>query len=98
MTNEQQSNPVSRRKTEVGVVTSAKGDKTISVLIKHLVKNERYGKFLRRHTKMAAHDPHNTAKVGDMVELTPCRRMSKTKSWRLLRVVRPAVTGEGSAE
>ena len=46
------------------------------------------GKYLRRRTRLAAHDPENTAQVGDTVEITPCRRLSKSKSWRLVRIIR----------
>ena len=72
----------------MGVVSSAGGDKTIRVVLHNLVKHPIYGKYMRRRTKMAAHDPGNTAAVGDVVEIVPCRRISKSKSWRLLRVVR----------
>jgi small subunit ribosomal protein S17 len=78
------------RGSRVGVVYSAKGDKTARVELENIVKHARYGKYLRRRTKLAVHDEQNTAQVGDMVEILPCRRMSKTKSWRLVRVVRPA--------
>ncbi len=72
----------------VGVVTSAAGDKTIRVVVHNLVKHPVYGKYMRRRTKLAAYDPQNAAGPGDMVEIVPCRRMSKSKSWRLVRVVR----------
>lgn len=81
-----------------GSVSSVKGDKTIRVLVNHLVKHQAYGKYIRKATKVAVHDPQNDAKIGDTVEIAVCRRMSKTKSWRLLRIVRrgdsPMVTGE----
>ena len=77
-----------RLQTRTGSVSSAKGDKTIRVEISSMVKHSVYGKYLRQRTKLAAHDPLNDAKVGDVVDIGPCRRMSKTKSWRLLRIVR----------
>jgi small subunit ribosomal protein S17 len=70
------------------VVTSAFGDKTIRVAVDNVVRHARYGKYIRRRTKVAVHDPDNQAKLGDVVEVVPCRRMSKTKSWRLARIVR----------
>ena len=76
---------------------SAKADKTIRVQISSKVKHPKYGKYLQQRTKLAAHDPQNDAKVGDVVDIGLCRRVSKTKSWRLLRIVRrgdsPMVTG-----
>jgi len=77
-----------RLQTRTGSVSSAKGDKTIRVVIDYLVKHPIYGKYLRRRSKLAVHDPRNTAQVGDVVEIVPCRRISKTKSWRLIRVIR----------
>jgi len=77
------------RRPRTGVVTSTRGDKTIHVVVENVVRDARYGKYMRRHTKLAAHDAKNTASVGDLVEIVPCRRMSKTKSWRLTRIVRP---------
>jgi len=77
-----------RRQVKTGTVTSAKGDKTIRVLVTNLVRHPIYGKYIRRATKVAVHDPQNDAKVGDVVDIAACRRVSKTKSWRLLRIVR----------
>lgn len=80
-----------RRQVKTGVVTSASGDKTIRVQVSNLVKHPIYGKYLKRLTKYAAHDDRNDAQVGDIVDIVPCRRMSKTKSWRLMRIVRRGV-------
>jgi small subunit ribosomal protein S17 len=74
----------------LGVVVSDKGDKTIRVRYDFMVKHDKYGKFFRRSSKLAAHDEKNEAHVGDLVELMACRPISKTKTWRLVRVVRPA--------
>jgi small subunit ribosomal protein S17 len=80
-----------RTQALTGVVASKSGSNTISVVIGRLVKHPTYGKFLRRRTRLAVHDPSNAAGVGDLVEIVPCRRISKTKSWRLVKVVRKAV-------
>jgi small subunit ribosomal protein S17 len=71
-----------------GTVSSVGGHKTIHVIVSNLVKHPIYGKFISRRTKLAVHDPENVAVLGDVVEIVPCRRMSKSKSWRLLRIVR----------
>ena len=75
------------RKHTVGVVTSDKMQKTIVVQVERLVKHPQYGKYLRRHTVYKAHDEKNEAKVGDRVEITETRPLSKTKRWRLIRVI-----------
>lgn len=76
-----------RRSTRVGVVTSIAGDKSIVVACDYLTKHPKYGKYLRRRTKLHAHDEKNEAKTGDRVELMSCRRVSKTKAWRLVKVL-----------
>jgi small subunit ribosomal protein S17 len=88
------------RQKQVGVVTSTFGDKTVRVSTDHLTKHPKYGKMMHRRTKLAVHDPSNLAKLGDMVEIVPCRRMSKSKNWRLLRVIRSSnvIVAEVSAE
>ena len=70
-----------------GRVVSNKMDKTIAVLIERLVRHETYGKYLRRSTKLLAHDEKNEAREGDTVTITPCRPLSRRKSWRLLSVI-----------
>ena len=82
--------PRGKRVCFVGTVVSGKGDKTISVRHAFLVKHPKYGKYYRRSTTLHAHDEKNEAKVGDVVEVTACRRVSKTKCWRLTRILRPA--------
>jgi len=74
-----------------GQVVSNKMDKTIAVSIERVVRHPTYGKFIRRTTKLLAHDEQNEAKEGDTVSITPCRPMSRRKSWRLLKVVERAV-------
>jgi len=71
-----------------GKVSSTKGTQTIRVVVESLAKHPQYGKYLRHKTKVAVHDPSNVAKLGDVVEIVPCRRISATKSWRLVRVIR----------
>ena len=73
-----------------GRVVSNKMDKTIAVLIERLVRHETYGKFLRRSTKLLAHDEANEAREGDTVTITPCRPLSRRKAWRLLAIIERA--------
>lgn len=96
MADAEQTTVASRRQTLVGIVTSTFGDKTIRVVVERLVRHPQYGKILRRRTKVAAHDPSNKAKVGDTVEITACRRISKTKNHRLVSVLKSAA-GAGDA-
>ena len=79
------------KKIQRGVVVSDRGDKTIRVEIEWSYKHPKYGKYLRKTTKFGVHDEKNEAKVGDTVEITECRPMSKTKTWRLVKVVETAV-------
>src|SRR5947199_6779399 len=76
-----------RRRMEVGVVTSDKMNKTRRVEIPRLVKHPRYGKYIRRRTICHVHDEQNESRAGDTVEIMESRPLSKTKHWRLLRVV-----------
>src|SRR5258708_7796212 len=80
------------RRTAVGVVTSDKMDKTRRVEIPRLVKHPRYGKYIRRRTICHVHDEANTSHKGDTVEIIESRPYSRTKHWRLIRVVTPAST------
>jgi small subunit ribosomal protein S17 len=77
----------SPRARRVGVVTSAKTAKTIRVEVAYLTRHGKYGKYMRRRTVLHAHDETGQAKEGDLVEVMACRPISKTKSWRLVRVV-----------
>tara|TARA_Y100001936_G_scaffold39648_1_gene38112 strand:- start:178 stop:453 length:276 start_codon:yes stop_codon:yes gene_type:complete len=74
------------RRPIVGKVISSKMDKTISVLIERLIKHPIYGKYIRRSTKVMAHDPENIYKEGDSVSISPCKPISKNKSWRVVQV------------
>ena len=75
------------RRLEVGVVTSDKMNKTRRVEIPRLVKHPRYGKYIRRRTICHVHDEQNESHRGDTVEIMETRPFSKTKHWRLVRVV-----------
>jgi small subunit ribosomal protein S17 len=91
-----------KRRVEVGVVTSAKMQKTRRVEIPRLVKHPRYGKYIKRRTICHVHDENNESATGDTVEIMETRPLSKTKHWRLLRVVTkapqaPAVPGAAEA-
>ena len=74
-------------KTKRGVVVSKSGDKSVRVQIDYTVKHPMYGKFIKRRTKLGVHDPQNEAGIGDTVDITECRPISKSKSWRLVKVV-----------
>jgi small subunit ribosomal protein S17 len=76
-----------RRRVVEGVVTSDKMNKTRRVEIPRLVKHPRYGKYIRRRTVCHVHDENNVSHTGDKVEIMESRPLSKTKHWRLLRVV-----------
>ena len=77
-------------KTVSAVVISNSGNKSIKVAIDFKVRHPKYGKYIKRRTKLAVHDEHNQAGLGDLVEVAQCRPHSKTKSWRLVRVVEKA--------
>ena len=78
----------SERRTLVGRVVSAKMKDTIVVTEERLVQHALYRKYMRKRTKYVAHDAGNTAHEGDEVEIMQTRPISKTKNWRLVRVVR----------
>ncbi len=75
----------------VGTVTSNKADKTVTVLVERLVKHRLYLKYVRRRSKFAAHDDHNDCRIGDKVLLSESRPISKTKRWRVIKIVEKAV-------
>ncbi|MEZ5990362.1 MAG: 30S ribosomal protein S17 [Planctomycetota bacterium] len=77
-----------RRKTEEGVVRSVKMDKTIVVDVVTKRKHPKYEKFVTKRTRYHAHDEDNSAAVGDKVEIMATRPMSKTKRWRLVRILK----------
>jgi small subunit ribosomal protein S17 len=77
-------------RTLTGRVVSNRTQKTIAVEIERLIKHPQYGKFIRRTTRLLAHDETGASQEGDLVTITPCRPMSRHKSWRLLAVVSKA--------
>lgn len=77
----------SRLRTTVGVVASAKSNKTVKVVVNFQSKHPKYGKYLTRRTVLHVHDEKSEAREGDTVEVAECRPISKTKHHRLVRVV-----------
>ena len=77
-------------RTVTGRVISDKMNKSITVLVERRVKHPVYGKFVRKSTKLHAHDENNECKEGDLVTIAECRPISKTKAWRLVEVVEKA--------
>ncbi len=78
------------RHTVEGRVVSNKMDKTVTVLVERQIKHALYGKYLRRSTKLHAHDAENACNEGDQVRVVECAPMSKTKNWRVAEIVAPA--------
>ena len=77
-------------RTLTGRVVSNKMQKTISVEIERLEKHPTYGKYIRRTTKLLAHDANNESREGDTVTISPCRPLSRHKSWKLVKVLERA--------
>jgi len=71
-------------------VISDRMDKTITVLIERKVKHPLYGKFVKKSTKLHVHDENNECSIGDVVRITECRPLSKSKSWKLVEIVEKA--------
>jgi small subunit ribosomal protein S17 len=76
--------------TQIGRVVSDKMNKTITVLVEHRVKHPLYGKVVTRSKKYHAHDENNEYKEGDLVEIEACRKLAKTKAWRVTRLLENA--------
>jgi small subunit ribosomal protein S17 len=76
--------------TKLGFVVSDKRDKTRTVAVDFQYRHPKYGKYIRRTTKFHVHDEQNASREGDKVEIAVCRPISKTKNWRLVRVVEAA--------
>lgn len=74
-------------RTAVGIVVSDKMEKSATVLIERTEKHPVYGKYMRKSSKAHCHDENNDCKIGDKVQIEECRPLSKTKSWRLVRVI-----------
>lgn len=78
------------RKERVGIVVSSKMDKSISVAVRRQIKHPIYGKFIKRTTKLMAHDENNDANQGDTVRIMETRPLSKNKRWRLTEIIERA--------
>ena len=78
------------KKRLTGIVVRDKMDKTVVVMVERIVKHPRYGKYVKRRKKYHAHDEKNECKTGDVVEIMESRPLSKTKRWRVVRVIRKA--------
>ena len=83
-------NEAGAERTLTGTVVSSKMQKTVSVSVERLVKHERYSKYIRRTTKLLAHDESSQCKEGDVVDIAECRRLSARKAWKVVRVVKRA--------
>ena len=78
------------RRTVVGRVVSNKMDKSVSVAIERLIKHPMYGKYMRRTSKVMAHDANNECNEGDRVAISECRPISKNKSWQVVNIIERA--------
>ncbi len=87
MTEAEQTQDDRRTRQVAGSVVSAKMDKTITVMVERQLQHPLYKKYIRRRTKMHAHDEENSCKEGDTVLIEECRPISKNKSWRLVEIV-----------
>ncbi len=81
---------VGTKRTLQGVVTSSAGDKSATIMIERRIKHPIYGKFIKRSTKIHLHDEANECNKGDTILIEECRPMSKTKSWKLVKIVEKA--------
>lgn len=79
-----------RRKVRVGTVVSDRMDKTVVVAVERIMRHPLYGKTVKRTKKFHAHDENNECQVGDVVEIMETRPLSKTKRWRVARVIQKA--------
>lgn len=79
-----------KRKVREGLVTSNKMDKTIVISVERRLKHAKYGKFLKRTTKLMAHDEKNECNIGDKVRVMETRPLSKSKRWRLVEIIERA--------
>jgi len=78
------------KRTQTGRVVSNKMDKSVTVLLERQIKHPLYGKYIKRSTKVRAHDEDNSCGEGDMVMIAECRPLSKTKSWRVVEILEKA--------
>lgn len=87
---ETQAADAATKRTVQGVVTSVAGDKSATIMIERKIKHPIYGKFIKRSTKLHVHDETNECNKGDTILVEECRPMSKTKSWKLVKIVEKA--------
>ncbi|WP_040662039.1 30S ribosomal protein S17 [Nitrococcus mobilis] len=78
------------KRTVNGRVVSNRMDKTVTIVVERLIRHSLYGKYIRRSTKLHAHDEDNSCQLGDWVAVEECRPMSKIKSWRLVKIIERA--------
>ncbi len=78
------------KRTQTGRVVSNKMDKSVTVLLERQVKHALYGKYIKRSTKVRAHDEDNSCGEGDKVMIAECRPLSKSKSWRVIEILERA--------
>jgi len=90
MSEEQKTVEAKAARAVSGRVVSSKMQKTVAVEIERLVKHPTYGKYIRRTTKLLAHDENGESREGDLVSIAPCRPMSRRKSWRVVAVLQKA--------
>jgi small subunit ribosomal protein S17 len=79
-----------QRKIRIGVVSSDIRDKTVAVDVERLVRHPLFGRVIRKRARLVAHDENNEARIGDKVEVMETRPLSKTKRWRLTRIIEKA--------
>ena len=78
------------KRTQTGRVVSNKMDKSVTVLLERQIKHALYGKYIKRSTKVSAHDEDNSCGEGDKVMIAECRPLSKSKSWRVIEILERA--------
>ena len=78
------------QRTLVGTVAARPGQKSVVVAVRRLVRHPRYQKVLRQVTRVTAHDEQSRCRQGDLVEVQPSRPISRTKRWRVVRIIKPA--------
>jgi small subunit ribosomal protein S17 len=83
-------NETSLKKQRVGLVTSNKNDKTITVVVERKLRHPIYSKFVKRSTKFRAHDENNACGIGDLVRIVESRPLSAQKRWRLVEIIQKA--------
>ena len=95
MSEEKAKTTATGQRAVLGRVVSNKMDKTVSVAVERLIKHPVYGKYIRRTTKVLAHDAANVCQIGDRVSISECKPISKSKSWAVVDVIERAVDHNG---